>query len=347
MSLKGDDGFPGSGTKPPPAIYFGVWGASTSFAGVIGTSDNGVGMQGVSNVGYGVIGTSGNGVGVSAEGYIGVNAQSTENGTIGVQGTSANGIGVRGLGGSNGVFGQTNGSASGVYGKNTNESTGATGIDVNPGVTGESAAGTGIFGISNLAGVQLIDTFTPGGIGVAGVNDQPYGIGVFGRAQNVNGIAGDFLGNVIVQGNVTVTGDVILTGADCAEEFDVVQAEETDPGTVMVLNQGGTLQPCQQAYDKKVAGVISGADRYKPGLILDRQQSRDNRLPVALVGKVYCKVDAQYGPIEVGDLLTTSHTPGHAMKANDPLKAFGSVIGKALHPLEVGQGMIPILIALQ
>jgi hypothetical protein len=70
-------------------------------------------------------------------------------------------------------------------------------------------------------------------------------------------------------------------------------------------------------------------------------------MPVALVGKVYCKVDAQYGPIEVGDLLTTSCTPGHAMKASDPLKAFGSVIGKALRPLEEGQGLIPILIALQ
>jgi hypothetical protein len=70
-------------------------------------------------------------------------------------------------------------------------------------------------------------------------------------------------------------------------------------------------------------------------------------MPVALVGKVYCKVDAQYASIEVGDLLTTSPTRGHAMKVTDPFKAFGSVIGKALHPLETGQGMIPILIALQ
>ncbi len=65
------------------------------------------------------------------------------------------------------------------------------------------------------------------------------------------------------------------------------------------------------------------------------------------MGKVCCKVDAQYSPIEVGDLLTTSPTSGHAMKATDPLKAFGSVIGKALRPLTAGQGMIPILIALQ
>jgi len=51
--------------------------------------------------------------------------------------------------------------------------------------------------------------------------------------------------------------------------------------------------------------------------------------------------------IEVGDLLTTSPTPGYAMKATDPLKAFGAIIGKALCPLKEGQGLIPILIALQ
>jgi hypothetical protein len=70
-------------------------------------------------------------------------------------------------------------------------------------------------------------------------------------------------------------------------------------------------------------------------------------MPIALIGKVYCKVDANYGAIEVGDLLTTSPTLGHAMKAVDPIKAFGSVIGKALRPLDSGEGLIPILIALQ
>jgi hypothetical protein len=68
---------------------------------------------------------------------------------------------------------------------------------------------------------------------------------------------------------------------------------------------------------------------------------------MSVTGKVYCKVDAQYAAISVGDLLTTSATSGHAMKADDPLKAFGTVIGKALRPLAAGQGLIPILIALQ
>ncbi len=68
---------------------------------------------------------------------------------------------------------------------------------------------------------------------------------------------------------------------------------------------------------------------------------------LALAGKVYCKVDARFGAVEVGDLLTTAPTPGHAMKADDPVRAFGAVIGKALRPLEAGTGLIPIIVALQ
>jgi hypothetical protein len=62
---------------------------------------------------------------------------------------------------------------------------------------------------------------------------------------------------------------------------------------------------------------------------------------------VYCKVDAGYGAIEAGDLLTTSPTSGHAMRTSDPARAFGAVIGKALQPLSDGVGLIPVLVALQ
>jgi len=150
-----------------------------------------------------------------------------------------------------------------------------------------------------------------------------------------------------VSGNVSVTGDVVLAGADCAEHFDVSGGECPEPGTVVVIEQGGTVRESRDAYDKKVAGVVSGAGGYRHAIILDKRSSEEYRIPVALAGKVYCKVDADYSPIEVGDLLTTSHTPGHAMKAADPAKAFGSVIGKALGRLERGQRLVPILIALQ
>jgi hypothetical protein len=62
---------------------------------------------------------------------------------------------------------------------------------------------------------------------------------------------------------------------------------------------------------------------------------------------VYCKVDASQGRVEVGDLLTSSDLPGHAMRASDPARALGAIIGKALRPLASGQALLPILVALQ
>ena len=143
-------------------------------------------------------------------------------------------------------------------------------------------------------------------------------------------------------------GDIALSNADFAEEFDISESEEIiEPGAVMVLDMEGKLRQSTEPYDRKVAGVLSGAGDYRPAIILDKRHSQNKRLPIALNGKVYCKVEAHSSPIEIGDLLTTSETPGHAMKANDPSRAFGAVIGKALRPLLEGDGMIPILVSLQ
>jgi hypothetical protein len=148
-------------------------------------------------------------------------------------------------------------------------------------------------------------------------------------------------------GNVVVSGDIQLTGADCAEEFCVC-GPEAEPGTVMVIAEDEMLHPSDTAYDRRVTGVVAGGGEYKPGILLDRDsQSSRRRQQISLMGKVFCKVDAQYSPIEVGDMLTTSPTPGHAMTVRDLHKGFGAVIGKALRPLPKGQGLIPILIALQ
>lgn len=149
-----------------------------------------------------------------------------------------------------------------------------------------------------------------------------------------------------VRGNLAVSGDVLLTGADCAEDFDVRDAHELEPGTVMVIDTNHRLCASHQAYDRRVAGVLSGAGDCRPGVILGRGAARPNRLPLSLNGKAFCKADAVYAPIAVGDLLTTSSTPGHAMKASDATRAFGAVIGKALQPLTDGRGLIPMLVTL-
>jgi hypothetical protein len=212
------------------------------------------------------------------------------------------------------------------------------------GVSGTSDKWIGTYGESQEA--EGIRGVGHKGAGVSGTSEQ--WIGVYGESASgvgVQGKGGRLAG--LFEGDVEVTGDIRLLNADCAEDFNVSAVASVEPGTVMVLGEEEVLLPSHQAYDKRVAGVISGAGSYKPGIVLDKQKSQQRRLPVALLGKVFCKVDAQFGAVAVGDLLTTSSTPGHAMRVDDPMKAFGAVIGKALRPLKEGQELIPILIALQ
>jgi hypothetical protein len=82
--------------------------------------------------------------------------------------------------------------------------------------------------------------------------------------------------------------------------------------------------------------------------VLDRRAAaREARVPISMMGKAACRVDARYGAVEVGDLLTSSPSEGCAMRVRDSLHASGAVIGKALTPLEKGTGLVEMLICLQ
>lgn len=153
------------------------------------------------------------------------------------------------------------------------------------------------------------------------------------------------------QGNTKVEidgkeGDVLLFNADYAEEFPVAQEQVLLPGEVVSTVGGDSIVRTTKAYDGRVVGIVSGAGGLKPGIVLDRREHEAGRAPIAIGGKVYCKADASQKPIEVGDLLVSCEVAGHAMKADDPVKAFGCVIGKALHPLSNGQGEILVLAGL-
>ena len=265
--------------------------------------------------------TRGNSVGLSGKGD--VNGVQAEGGANGVLATGKGWCGVVGIS-------ESTSGGFGVYGENIAGGTGVVGVSKKwIGVYGETS------GLENgPAGVW--GEHKGAGIGVKAISNTGVGLVAFSHGTAA-----------IFQGDVEVTGDIRLTNADCAEDFTIGVGIAVEPGTVMVVGENGALFPSQQPYDKRVAGVISGAGDYKPGIVLDKQQSDLTRQPIALVGKVFCKVDAQYGAVEVGDLLTTSPTAGHAMKASDSAKAPGAVIGKALRPLVDGQGLIPILIALQ
>lgn len=288
--------------------------------GVLGIG-KAVGVRGDGQSWHGVAGLS-----KSTTGGYGVYGKNQAGGT-GVAGESDEWVGVYGR--SKGV----RGGAAGVMGEHTAHGAG---------VLGKSKEGIAVFGISEThEGVHAETNSTKtAALAAFQMNAQSETAALFAKHAG-HRVAARF------EGNVEVTGDITLPNADCAEDFDIADAEPAEPGTVMVLGETGALQLSRQAYDRRVAGVVSGAGDYKPAIVLDKHPSRRDRRPIALMGKVYCLVDASESPIEVGDLLTTAATPGHAMKAVDPQKAFGAVIGKALRPLRGGQGLLPILIALQ
>jgi hypothetical protein len=127
--------------------------------------------------------------------------------------------------------------------------------------------------------------------------------------------------------------------------------KEILPGQVVAIdpNQPGALCLSTKAYDRTVAGIVSGANGIKSGMVLRQEDTvADGTHPVALTGRVWCWCDAESsGPIQPGDLLTTADTPGHAMKAVNREKAFGAILGKAMSSLNQGRGLVLVLVSLQ
>jgi hypothetical protein len=141
---------------------------------------------------------------------------------------------------------------------------------------------------------------------------------------------------------VTITG-----GADLAEPFPT--DTELPKGSVVVIDEEhtGQLKRSEHAYDTRVAGIISGANGVSPGISLQQEGVFERGQNVALTGRVYVQADATYGGIKPGDLLTTSDTPGHAMKVADHAKAQGAILGKAMSALKAGKGLVLVLVTLQ
>jgi hypothetical protein len=150
-----------------------------------------------------------------------------------------------------------------------------------------------------------------------------------------------------VVGDVTVTGNISAKYQDIAEWVESTAPVEA--ATVMVLDPAGSnrVMASAKSYDTRVAGVVSA----QPGVTLGERA--ENKVLVATTGRVKVKVDATAGPINVGDLLVTSDIPGVAMKSQPinvggvQIHRPGTLIGKALEPLQSGTGEILVLLSLQ
>jgi hypothetical protein len=158
----------------------------------------------------------------------------------------------------------------------------------------------------------------------------------------------NFLFRVTNTGRAICNELELLGGADLAEPF-AMSCGTVPAGALVVIDDEnpGKLKLSNCAYDRRVAGITSGAGGVKPGLTLSQKDVFEDGQNVAINGRVYCLADASYGVIKPGDLLTTSDTPGHAMKATNYDRAQGSVIGKAMSGLDEGTGLVLVLVTLQ
>jgi hypothetical protein len=200
---------------------------------------------------------------------------------------------------------------------------------------------------STLAGQNQVWTLESGLFGTPGL------FGIYDRTVNRARLTIDS-GGVVGVDALQIRG-----GADLSEHFDVKAVVDsvrdgisggTKPGMVARIDpeNPGKLVISSEAYDRRVAGIISGAGGVKPGMVMSQDGTiADGTHPVALTGRVYCYVDASYGAITPGDLLTTSDTPGHAMRVVDHARAQGAILGKAMTALKEGRGMVLVLVTLQ
>ncbi len=317
----------------------GVFGSSTAVPsttnpyvpGVYGYSERGAGVYGTSEgfLGYGVFGElSGNGVGV--------------------RGQAATGYGVLGVSDGDGIYGS--GQAHGVYGSNTGPEDG-TGY----GGYFESSTGIGVFG--STTAVPSTTNSLPAG--VYGYSEN--GAGIYGEAGSNFAWGGYFDGDVRIDGSLVVS-DSLFANDKSGYVFDVAMNDDDEAlnrGDVVVVT--GVLPETvvgeipvftvRRASTSESTGVVGIVDqRYVLGEGRDFMEegpvAPGDYVGVVTLGAFQAvNVDASYGAIHPGDLLMSSPTLGHAMRADNP--AVGTVIGKALGALDDGTGTIAVMVTLQ
>jgi hypothetical protein len=227
-----------------------------------------------------------------------------------------------------------------------------------PAVSGytEGTGPAGSFTINNASNGSNALYVSTNGTGPAGsftINNASNTAAAVRAETNGSGDLAHFVANGNLRVNIQNDGDISADGtfngggADIAEAFEVEGAVTAyEPGDVLVISteRDRTVTRSGAAYSTRVVGVYAT----KPGVLLSEKgmaTNWDERVPMGVIGVIPTKVTLEGGAIQRGDLLVTSSTAGHAMKANLDNVGFGQVIGKALQPYDgTGPALIEVLV---
>jgi hypothetical protein len=146
--------------------------------------------------------------------------------------------------------------------------------------------------------------------------------------------------NLGVSGNIGASGSITAsTTPDISETIPA--SSDVTPGDVVSAGPDGQVDAVRSSvpYDPTAIGVISdGTSSFK----INSNAGSENAAPtgqyLVLAGRVPIHVTDEGGPIKPGDYLTTSSTPGYAMKADHA----GPTIGKALAPFDGTSGTVMV-----
>jgi hypothetical protein len=302
---------------------------------------------------------TGTAIDADSDGGFAVRGESHADGYAGVAGYNyaGNGAGIFGQGTDKGIHGYSLYGWAGYFEGDTYMSDNVGIGTVNPESKLHVSSPDSYFGMlkvenSNTGDNEATMAFIEGSDAIGG-DYWIAGVGAWGQTNNF--VIGRAAPKLIITpaGHAVVPVLEITGGSDLSEQFEVRGAPEKvvpSPGMVVSIDpeRPGDLIVSSKAYDQRVAGIISGAGGVKPGMLMGQKGSEaDGANPVALTGRVYCWADTSQGGIEPGDLLTTSDTPGHAMKVADYRRAQGAILGKAMSPLASGKGLVLVLVSLQ
>lgn len=340
-------------SAPGPLVFFRN---SSTNAAASGGDFNSMGP-------YGLVARSGSSLS-QATGVRGENV-ATSGTTVGVTGigtASPNGTGVTGSGAATGGhFSATGPASTGVYALGKYRGLYAENTAVGPAIVATGKGKTFVDAVLRLENTEAdmgVCAYFENGSNFATAHLLNRGTGQLLWLESQGG--GDYIVATGPQGHkfwVDNAGTThtkvleILGGSDFSERFDVSSpGAGLVAGTVVSIDPGreGRLEVSREAYDRRVAGIVSGAGGVRPGMIMGQKGSvADGAEPVALSGRVYCRATAANGAIRPGDLLTTSDVPGLAMRVTDFGRAHGATLGKAMGTLESGEGLVLVLVGLQ